>query len=268
MASAAALQYAHLSGFCQSGAAPRGGVVHASLSPAEPVGSGPWPPGTLLHRLDPESRAVLLALGARRRAGPNTALLRQGEPGTHVVLLRQAFVKVIVPTVDGRQALLGLRISGDLVGEMAALNDRPRSATVVTCGEASYSVVRRAELRSFLARYPGAALELAGMVADRLRWANRRRVDFTAYPVKIRLARILSELAAAYGVRTEEGLEIGVELTQPELAALSGAAEPSVQRALRELRGEQLVSTGYRRVMVRDPTGLRTVGQLGPADDG
>lgn len=210
---------------------------------------------------------MLLALGSRRHAGPNTALLRQGEPGTHLILLRQAFVKVTVPTADGRQALLGLRISGDLIGEMAALNDRPRSATVVTCGEASFSVVRRSELRSYLGRYPDAALQLAGMVADRLRWANRRRVDFTAYPVKIRLARILSELAAAYGTRTSEGVEIGVVLTQPELAALSGAAEVSVQRALRELRGEGLVSTGYRRVAVRDPEGLRSLGQLSAADD-
>ncbi len=176
-------------------------------------------------------------------------------------------MKVTVPTADGREALLDIRVSGDLVGEIGALNDRPRSATVVTCGNATFNVIPRAELRALLAQYPEVAIHLASVVAERLCWANRRRLDFTAYPVKIRLARALAELAATYGRATSQGLEIDVELTQPEAVTLVGASEISVQRAFRELKLAGLVTKGYRRNIVRDPAGLRNLANLDPTGD-
>jgi CRP-like cAMP-binding protein len=60
---------------------------------------------------------------------------------------------------------------------------------------------------------------------------------------------VLVELAGAYG---DESGEIDVPLTQPELAALVGAAEPTVHRALANLRKERIVVTGYRRIVVCD----------------
>ncbi len=184
-----------------------------------------------------------------------------------MVLLRRSLVKVTVPTADGREALLDVRVSGDLVGEMGALNECPRSATVVTCGNAVVNVIPRGELHLLLVQHPDVAIHLAGVVAERLCWANRRRLDFTAYPVKIRLARVLAELAVTYGRRTCRGLEIDVELTEPEAATLVGASEISVQRAFRELRLMGLVEKGYRRNIVRDLAGLRELAELDPAGD-
>jgi hypothetical protein len=48
------------------------------------------------------------------------------------------------------------------------------------------------------------------------------------------------------------GLVIGVDLTQPELAALTGSAEVTIHKALAELRRDELITTGYRRTTVLD----------------
>ncbi|WP_240670303.1 Crp/Fnr family transcriptional regulator [Actinoplanes solisilvae] len=99
----------------------------------------------------------------------------------------------------------------------------------------------------------------------RLRWSNRRRIDFTSYPVKTRLARILAELADLYGHRPGHGgVEIGVRLTQPELATLCGAAEISVHKALREMRHSRLVTTRYGRITVWDLARLRNSADMAP----
>lgn len=227
--------------------------------------SGPgtdWPPGTLMCRLSPAAGTALLASGVRRHSGPGTVLIRQGEHGSHVVMLWRSLVKVTVSTADGREALLDVRVSGDLIGEMGALNDRSRSATVTTCGDSVFTVIHRAELDDLLSRHPEIGLHLTAVVADRLRWANRRRIDFASYPVKVRLARILAELASVYGRRRADGVEIGFELIQPELATLAGAAEISVQRALRQLRSARLVATGYRRIVICDELRLRRLADL------
>lgn len=224
-----------------------------------------WRYGTLLSRLSPVVRTALLALGAQRRAPAGERLLRQGARDTHVILLREGFAKVSCVTSDGYEALLAIRAAGDLVGEFAALNSRPRSATVTACTPCRVSVIHRPELHAFLVTYPEAAMALAGMVADRLRSANEYRVDFASYPIRIRLARVLVKLATSYGRRTAGGL--AVEASQPELASLCGAAEVTAQKTLRAFRQENLIVTGYRCVIVTDLAGLRVIAELDPSPE-
>lgn len=216
------------------------------------IGSSPWPVGTLLSRLEARTAEVLLGLGTNRQVCDGGVLLREGDETDHVVLLKRAIVKVTVNAPSGREALLSIRVTGDLVGETSALNRRRRSATVTASGRALVSVIHRREFQPFLRDHPDAAVQVAGVVADRLRWANRMRVEFSDYPIKVRLARILAELASAYGRRTSLGLEIAVPLTHHELATLTGGAEVTVQKALRELREEGLILGGYRRTTVLD----------------
>jgi CRP-like cAMP-binding protein len=225
-----------------------------------------WPYGTFLRRLEPPVRTVLLGLGVQRRVPAGQILIHEGSRESHLVLLEEGLAKVTANLPDGRSALLSLRVGGDLVGEMSALNDEPRSATVTTCGPTRYSVITRARFNQFLREHPQAAVELAAMVSDRLRWSNRRRIDFSSYAVKIRVARVVAELCRTHGRRSRDGVVIDVRLTQPELATICGAAETSIQKALRELRTEGLLDTDYRRITVRDLAGLRAVGELDPEE--
>ncbi|MEU1788257.1 Crp/Fnr family transcriptional regulator [Streptomyces sparsogenes] len=230
---------------------------------AESPGQERWPARSFLGGLPEPVRTGLLRLGTRCRYAREEILLREGDRSNHVVLLRSGFVKVTARLDNGHEALLAIRVGGDVVGEMAAMDDAPRSATVTACGDIAASIVRESDLRRFLNLHPEAALALAGIVAQRLRWANRRRVEFGGYPVKVRLARVLAELAATYGLRVPRGLVIGVDLTQPELAALTGSAEVTIHKALAELRKEGLITTGYRRTTVLDLDRLREVARLG-----
>lgn len=234
--------------------------------PCEPSG-GEWPYGTFLQRLTPPVRTILLGLGVRRQVPAGQIVIHQGIRESHLVLLEEGLTKVTATLPDGRSALLSLRVGGDLVGEMSALNDQPRSATVTTCGPAMYSVIQPDRFKRFLKENPDAALELAAMVSDRLRWSNRRRIDFTSYPVKLRVARVVAELCRTHGQQGLDGIVIDVRLTQPDLATICGASETSIQKVLRELRAEGLVDTDYRRMTVRDLTRLRRLGDLESNED-
>ncbi|MFF9864251.1 Crp/Fnr family transcriptional regulator [Streptomyces sp. NPDC013953] len=230
---------------------------------AESLGREQWPARSFLGGMSEAARTELLRLGTRCRYVPQEILIREGDRSHHVVLLRSGFVKVTARLDNGHEALLAIRVGGDVVGEMAAMDDAPRSATVTACGEVAASIVRESDLRLFLNTHPEAAVAIAGIVAQRLRWANRRRAEFGGYPVKVRLARVLAELAATYGQRVPRGLVICVALTQPELAALTGSAEVTIHKALAELRKDNLITTGYRRTTVLDLARLREVARLG-----
>jgi CRP/FNR family transcriptional regulator, cyclic AMP receptor protein len=229
--------------------------------PAEAAGRRPdpgtWPPASLLGGLPEPARQRLLGLGAKRQlSGSGRVLIREGDQTRSVYLLLAGMVKVSGATDNG-EALLAIRVGGDIVGELSAMDGRPRLATVTTAGPVLARVIGADEFTSFLARDPGVALAITRDVAGKLRSATARRIDFSGCPVQTRLARILLELADRYGERGADGTVIRCPLTQTELATLAGAAEPTVQRVLRQLRADHIVSTGYRETAVRDMAALR-----------
>ncbi|WP_411071033.1 Crp/Fnr family transcriptional regulator [Streptomyces sp. cmx-4-25] len=232
----------------------------------EAIGPEEWPARSLLGSLSPPARRELFGLGVRKRFGAGTVLLREGMDDEHVFLLLSGFAKVTATVENGESSLLAVRAAGDTVGEMAAVTGAPRSATVTACGPLTVRVLPSAALRELLLRLPEVSVALAAVVAERLRWANRRRLDFRGYPAKVRLARLLVELAASHGTSGPHGVVIGCRLTQPELATLVGAAETTVHKVLRALREEGLLETGYRSTVIRDLPRLGRLAEL--ADPG
>ncbi|MFE9608037.1 Crp/Fnr family transcriptional regulator [Streptomyces sp. NPDC006012] len=229
-----------------------------------PDGSEEWPARSLLGRLTAPARRDLLGLGTEVRFDAGDVLLREGMDDRHVLLLLSGFVKVTATVENGETSLLAVRAGGDTVGEMAAMDGAARSATVTACSPVTARSVRDGALRELMARRSEVSVALTALVADRLRWANRRRLDFRGYPAKVRLARVLVELAESYGVPRAGKVVIGSRLTQPELATLVGAAETTVHKVLRELREEGLLETGYRATTIRDLRELQRLADLAP----
>jgi CRP/FNR family cyclic AMP-dependent transcriptional regulator len=219
-------------------------------------GGGPWPSGTLLHRLPEPIGKGLLALGVMKTHRAASVFCRQGESGNAVYLLINGLVKVTASVENGVECLLGVRLAGDMVGEMAVLSNTERSATVTTCGEVVASVIPGPSFLKFAEDHGALGLTLSQMTGDRLRWANQVRLDAAAYEVDVCLARALLALADRYGGRRGDGIDIGVPLTQAELGALVGAREVTVQRALRGLEAGGLVRRGRRRVVIVDQARL------------
>jgi CRP-like cAMP-binding protein len=216
-----------------------------------------WAPGTFLGSLDPAAATELLGLGVRRHFPSGRTILWEGAPESYVVLLISGFVKVTT-TVDGIETLLGIRLPGEAVGEIAALTGSPRNATVTACGAVTARIVPRAAFEAFLHRHPEASRLVMAMIARQLTWANRRRSDFAAFPAHIRLARLLVEIADVCGTPRPGGaVELALPLSQPDLAAMIAIARATIQKAVQDLRDRGLVSTAYRRITILDPAALR-----------
>jgi CRP-like cAMP-binding protein len=202
----------------------------------------------------------MLALGTVRDYAPGMVLLREGERSSHVLVLVKGLVKVTATSPEGHTSLLSIRTAGDLVGELASMDNEPRIATVTAAGQVRARVVGQPEFRRYLIAHPDVALVLSGSVGAKLRWATRRRIDFGAHEVHVRVARVLVELTTMYASGAGD---VGVPLTQPELAALVGAAEPTVHRTLSGFRKEGIVATGYRRVVIQDRVRLEAIADGG-----
>jgi CRP/FNR family transcriptional regulator, cyclic AMP receptor protein len=231
--------------------------------PELPRPHGGWSPGSFLARLAPEAAWELLSLGRPHAVAPGEHLARQGERNTDVFLLQAAkpgtaaCVKVTSVARNGAETLLAIRTAGDLVGEGAALRGGVRAATVTACAETVAHAVEHRRFLAYLDDNPAAWRALSTVLTDRLDWANRRRLDFGGYDVRVRLARVMLELVELHGVRTPLGVELGVQISQEELGKLVGARPDTVSLAMRRLRVEGLITSRYRGVLINDITALR-----------
>jgi len=221
-----------------------------------------WPGSTLLGSLGSADRSALLMAGTEVPFRDGKRLIVQGSADDHAYLLVRGMVKVALRDHNGRSALLGIRVAGDLVGEMGALDGTTRSADVTASGDVRLRVLRAAELRDLSLRKPEIALGISRMIAGRLRWANQRRLDFTARDPRARVARILYEVIRAYGSNRRTHWELGVELTQPEIASLAATSVRTMEKELRRLYDDGVLVRRYRGIHVVDLDTLQQIAEV------
>jgi CRP/FNR family cyclic AMP-dependent transcriptional regulator len=204
-----------------------------------------------LDSLSVEEADALRAAGAQRAYGPNVTLLHQADEAGPVVVLLRGRVKVAM-TQAGREAIVAVLGPGELVGELAAIDDGPRSTTVTTLEPVDALIVSRSSFAALLERRPRIALAILRMVAHRLRYADVQQAQFATHDVVGRLAQRLVELCERFGTQQERGIEIRLPLSQEELASWVGASREAVSKAFQLLRSLHIVETGRRRVTVLD----------------
>jgi CRP/FNR family transcriptional regulator, cyclic AMP receptor protein len=233
-------------------------------APSGLTGDPRWPRGTLMSRLDPETVDELLQLVAGQKYPSGTVLIREGAPGTHVYLLRpsgrapSACVKVTATSESGVETMLGIRAAGDIVGELAVLGLQVRTATVTTCSTLTAHAIPADTFTAFMARRPQVWNAVTLMIAERLEWANKRRVDQAGHDAPVQTARVIADILALYGYRNGDGHEeLGVPLSQAELGSLIGLSKESIAKAVGQLRKVGLIETRYRRILVLDSARLR-----------
>ena len=194
--------------------------------------------------------------GHTRKFQRGHALFTEGDRAERVFLIERGWVTVTCTAPGGREIVLGLRGPGDMLGELSALDGEPRSATAVTLSEVEAIVVSGSTLMRALDDVT-ASRELIRMLAARLRDADRKRLEFAALDTLGRVAWRLYELSERFGHESEEGISVELPLSQEQLAAWCGASRESTVKALTSLRGLGYITTGRRRVVIRDLEGLR-----------
>ncbi len=127
-------------------------------------GDGGW-----FAQLPAAERAAMHARGTARRYRAGSALFHEGDTSDWVVLLTNGRVKVSSTTSDGKDVVLGVCAPGELLGELSALDGRPRSATAVAMDPVEARVIQGADFRQFLESNASAALLLLVSVCGRLR---------------------------------------------------------------------------------------------------
>jgi CRP/FNR family cyclic AMP-dependent transcriptional regulator len=184
----------------------------------------------------------------------NQVILLENDWGGSVYFIINGWVKIRTYNLDGKEVTLNIIGRGELFGEMAALDEVPRSTDVITLAATTIASIPAQDFVSLLQTEPLAGMRLAQLMARRLRQVNRR-LRLRESDSQSRVADTLLFLAEGQGKQENSGTEIP-NLPHRELSSLSGLARETVTRVLTKLEKKGLIVRDQDRIHIPDWSAL------------
>ncbi len=172
------------------------------------------------------------ALGeySKRRHYPKDSILfMEGDDSNHLYILESGRVRVFVSGEDGKQFVLNYLVAGDYFGELALIDGKPRSASVMTVADSVIVTISRDDFRRFITDNPDVALALMCQLVTRIRTLTDSARDLALLDVYGRVTRQLQQLS------DDSGQISNPKLTHQEIANMVGASREMVSRIMKEL---------------------------------
>ncbi len=194
--------------------------------------------------------AELQAIGSRTntRVFPRNAIIvNEGDQTDSLYIVISGRVKVFSSDEEGKEVVLNTIGPGEYFGEVALLDEQPRSASVIALESAKLAMIPRADFLRYLNEYPPLATNLLKTLARRMRTETENIKTLALMDVYGRVAKTLLDLAAE-----KDGKLVTERITHKEIANMVGASREMVGRILKDLRKGGYISVDSGRIIINE----------------
>jgi CRP/FNR family transcriptional regulator, cyclic AMP receptor protein len=188
-----------------------------------------------------------------RTVAAGTTIFARGDAGASLFAVCAGTVKISNRSLDGRDAVFNLINVGEIFGEIALLDGRPRTADALAMTDCELMVIDRREFVPLVESRPDVALKLIEVFCARLRHTSEQIEDVLFLDFPARLAKTL--LWLANGAKSSP--QGRVRITQREIGQIIGMSRESTNKQLRiwEQRKWLRLERGGVVILSRDPLG-------------
>jgi CRP/FNR family transcriptional regulator, cyclic AMP receptor protein len=204
---------------------------------------------------DDELRAIA-AVAKPRRYAREDVVIHEDERGDVFCLIQHGKVKITMTSPEGKELILSTLGPGEFFGEMALLDDEPRSASVIATEKLEVLTIWRSDFLQLLNENFSITRKLLAEMSKRLRDASSRVESLATMDVYGRLARYLLELARDEGREVQKGYIAVRRPTHQAIANTIGTSRETVSRLLHDLMDQQLILSEGKTIYLKQD-GLR-----------
>lgn len=210
----------------------------------------------LFRALDEDARHTLAARVHHRNFKSREPIFHVGAPGQSMMVILKGVVRVSLPGPKGKVVILADLTAGELLGEVALLDGKERSADATALTNCAVAVLERRDVIPFLENRPDTCLKLLEFMCARLRKSDERMSEIAFFELPARLAKVLLE---RIGGPTATGPASKLSLSQSELAGMINASRENVNRCLRDWQRHGIVSIDERWISVLQRDALSSI---------
>jgi len=215
----------------------------------------------LFSGLPQSARMELASLMRPLELNAGEMVFYEGLPAYGLYILCEGKIKVAKRLKGGRSQILKLLAPGEVLGEKTLFDQETYTCYAKALEPARLMFIPREDFLAFMRKYPDVAFRLIEKLSRELKAFGDKLVEISAYSAKERMARVLLELAWAFGRETPEGLDIGVELPRGEIAEMAGITTETAVRILSEFKDQGILALPGRRIVILKPEVLRSLAQ-------
>jgi CRP/FNR family transcriptional regulator, cyclic AMP receptor protein len=183
----------------------------------------------LFGKLDANHIDRLASSIIEKSVGRGAIIFAKDGPGSSLFAIREGTAKMTVPSTDGHEVVVNLVTKGDIFGEIALLDGRPRTADAVAISDCEMFVIERRDFLPLVREQPEIAIKLIEILCGRLRQTTQQVESVMFLHLPGRLAKALLRLSGGGGVAREQK----VAVTQKDLGSIIGMSRESINRQLR-----------------------------------
>ena len=204
----------------------------------------------LLAPLTPAQRSVLASRCAWRRFRAGEVVLSREADDRDVLFLISGRVRVVNYAASGREIAYAVIEFGAHVGELAALDGGPRSASVEAVDACVIAFLPSGPFHELLLAHPQLAVAMLKNLARIIRQTDERITELSVMSAMQRIYRELHRLARALPDGT---MGVAPLPTQEQLAAVVGTTRETVARAIGQLARDGVVRRRGRELAILQP---------------
>jgi CRP/FNR family transcriptional regulator, cyclic AMP receptor protein len=168
----------------------------------------------------------------------NNLVIFEEDEGQVLYIIRSGRVKISRINSAGEEVILAILGPSDFFGELAIIDEGPRSATVTSLEEVELLTIRRKDFFELIHAYPSISISLLRMMAYRIRKTDAQLVSVSTLDARGRVISTLVSLCRDLG-KLEEGDVFLTRLPlQRDLASMAGTSRETMSRILARLEGE------------------------------
>ena len=205
----------------------------------------------LFADLDDRELNTIAAVAKTRRYAKDDVIFHADESGDVFFLIREGQVKVTMISPEGKEIILSLLGPGDFFGEMALLDDEPRSATVVATENLELITIWRSDFLQILAENFSLTKKVLAELSKRLRTASNRIESLATMDVYGRLARFFLDQARDSGKVLDNGYVAVQRPTHQAIANMIGTSRETVSRLIHDLMRQGLLLSEGKTIYLR-----------------
>jgi CRP/FNR family cyclic AMP-dependent transcriptional regulator len=212
----------------------------------------------LFEQVDVDGIDACLACMRLRTFRREETIFHQGDPGDALYIIATGRVKIVLPPADaGEPAILATLGPGQFFGELAVLDGRPHSASVVAVEPTRALMLGHADFERLFESEPAIRHSLVLALASEIRRLTDHVEALHFLDLPRRLAQQLVDMArAAPGAHADDEARVEWPFTQAELAGMVGGSRESVNRLLADFAGRGLIRFDRDTLVVPDPERL------------
>jgi CRP-like cAMP-binding protein len=168
-------------------------------------------------------------------------------------------VRISATSSEGREITLNMIDAGEVFGEIALLDGKPRSGDATAIEDSKLLMVERRHFLNYLASNNQLALRVIEVLCERLRDTSETLGNFAMLDLPGRLARKLMSLASEYGNPRNGRTHLEIRLSDTDLARFVGCTRETVNKQMRAWEDAGVVEREGGWIAVCKPSTLRRV---------